>query len=48
MRSEGRQDLERYSTGLLSDLPRKNGDTIAAALPGTNGQRLQELLTRIQ
>ena len=48
VRSEGRQDLERYSTGLLSDLPRKNGDTIAAALPGTNAQRLQELLTRIQ
>lgn len=47
-RSEGREDLERYSTGLLSDLPRKNGDTIAAAIPGTNGQRLQELLTRIQ
>ena len=48
VRSEGREDLERYSTGLLSDLPRKNGDTIAAAIPGTNGQRLQELLTRIQ
>jgi SRSO17 transposase len=47
-RSEGREDLERYSTGLLSDLPRKNGDTIAEAIPGTNAQRLQELLTRIQ
>ena len=47
-RSEGREDLERYSTGQLSDLPRKNGDTIAAALPGTNAQRIQELLTRIQ
>ncbi len=47
IRSEGREDLERYSTGLLSDLPRKNGDTIAAAIPGTNAQRLQELLTRI-
>lgn len=48
VRSEGREDLERYSTGLLSDLPRKNGDTIAAAIPGTTAQRLQELLTRIQ
>jgi SRSO17 transposase len=47
VRSEGREDLERYSTGLLSDLPHKNGDTIAAAIPGTNAQRLQELLTRI-
>jgi len=47
-RSEGRADLERYSTGLLSDVPRKNGETIAEAIPGTNAQRLQELLTRIQ
>lgn len=47
-RSEGRDALERYSTGLLSDLPRKNGETIASAVPGTNAQRLQELLTRIQ
>jgi len=48
LRSEGRDTLERYSTGLLSDLPRKNGDTIAEAIPGTNAQRSQELLTRIQ
>jgi SRSO17 transposase len=47
-RAEGRADLERYSTGLLSDVPRKNGATIAEAIPGTNAQRLQELLTRIQ
>lgn len=47
-RSEGREDLERYSTGLLSDLPRKNGETIASAVPGTHAQRLQELLTRIR
>lgn len=47
-RSEGREDLERYSTGLLSDLPRKNGETIASAVPGTSSQRLQELLTRIR
>lgn len=46
-RSEGRGDLERYSTGLLSDIPRKNGDTIAQVIPGTNAQKTQELLTRI-
>ena len=47
-RSEGRDDLERYCTGLLSDLPRKNPTTIAAAIPGTHPQRLQELTTAIQ
>ena len=47
-RSEGRADLERYSIGQRSDLPRKNGDTIGAAVAGTNAQRIQELLTRIQ
>ena len=41
-RSEGREDLERYSTGQLSDLPRKTGDPIAAALPGTTARRIQE------
>lgn len=46
-RCEGREDLERYSTGLLSDIPRKNGDTIPEAIPGTNAQKIQELLTRI-
>ena len=46
-RSEGRGDLERYSTGLLSDIPRKNGDTIPEVIPGTNDQKIQELLTRI-
>jgi len=25
VRSEGRESLERYSTGLLSDIPRKRG-----------------------
>ena len=44
-RSEGRQDLERYTTGLLSDIPRKNSQTIASSVPETNSQRLQELLT---
>lgn len=48
LRSEGREDLERYGTGLLSDLPRKNPTTIAASIPGTHPQRLQELTTEIQ
>jgi SRSO17 transposase len=40
-----RQSLERYLTGLLTDLPRKNGETIAAAVAGTSTARLQPLLT---
>lgn len=47
-RSEGRESLERYSTGLLTDIPRKNGETIEANIPGTNYQRLQSLMTDIQ
>lgn len=45
-RSESRQALERYTTGLLADLPRKTASDLGRALPGTSGQRLQELLTR--
>ncbi len=37
--------LERYVTGLLTDLPHKNCDTIAAAVAGTTTERLQHLLT---
>jgi SRSO17 transposase len=37
--------LERYVTGLLTDLPRKNCDTIAAVVAGTSAERLQHLLT---
>ena len=48
VRSEGRRSMERYSTGLLSDLPRKNGQTIEAHVPDTNYQRLQSLLVGIQ
>src|SRR5918911_5705961 len=47
-RPEGRQALERYTTGLLTELPHKNGDTIAQAVPGTSAQRLQEFLTNMQ
>jgi SRSO17 transposase len=37
--------VERYVTGLLTDLGRKNCDTIAAAVAGTSTERLQHLLT---
>jgi SRSO17 transposase len=47
-RPEGHEALERYTTGLLTELPTKNGDTIAQAVPGTSAQRLQEFLTNMQ
>jgi SRSO17 transposase len=46
-RPEGRQALERDTPGLLTELPHKNGDTIAQAVPGTRAQRLQEFLTNM-
>jgi SRSO17 transposase len=47
-RPEGTHALERYLTGLLTELPNKNCDTIAEAVPGTSEQRLQEFLTNMQ
>ena len=47
-RPEGREALERYTTGLLTELPNKNCDTIAQAVPETSAQRLQEFLTKMQ
>jgi SRSO17 transposase len=44
-RSEGRESLERYLTGLLTEHPNKNCDTLAQVLPGTSQQRLHNLLT---
>lgn len=44
-RAQSRASLERYLTGLLTDLPRKNCDAIAAAVAGTSTERLQHLLT---
>jgi SRSO17 transposase len=44
-RSQSRHSLERYVTGLLTDLNRKNCDTIAAAVAATSTERLQHLLT---
>lgn len=46
-RSEGRQSLERYLSGLLTEHPNKNCDTIAQVVPGTSEQRLQGLMTGI-
>jgi SRSO17 transposase len=46
-RSEGPQTLERYLTGLLTELPNKNCDTLAQVVPGASEQRLQGLLTTI-
>jgi SRSO17 transposase len=44
-RPEGREALERSTTGLLTEVPNKNGDTLAQAVPGTREQRWQEFLT---
>jgi len=44
-RSEGPQALERYLTGLLSELPDKTCQAIADSIPATSEQRLQGLLT---
>jgi SRSO17 transposase len=44
-RSTSRESLERYVTGLVTDLPQKNCDTIAAAVAATSTERLQHLLT---
>jgi SRSO17 transposase len=46
-RPEGCEALERYTTGLLTELPNKNCDTLAQAVPGTSAQRLQEFLTNM-
>jgi SRSO17 transposase len=45
LRSEGRHALDRYLTGLLTELPNKNCDTIAASIPGTSEQQLQGLMS---
>lgn len=37
--------LERYLTGLLTEHPQKNCDTLAQVVPGTRQQNLQYLLT---
>src|SRR2546422_1263862 len=44
-RHTSRDSMERYLTGLLTALPHKTADTIAAAVAGTSTERLQHLLT---
>jgi SRSO17 transposase len=44
-RSTSRESVERYLTGLLTDLERQNCDTIAAAGAGTSTERVQHVLT---
>src|ERR671918_53335 len=46
-RPEAKAALERYTAGLLTEVPNKNCDTIAQAVPGTSEQRLQGFLTRM-
>lgn len=43
-REPTRRSLERYTTGLLSDLDGKNCDNIAQAVAGTNVQRLHHMV----
>lgn len=45
-RSESRHALERYTTGLLADTADKSAAALGRVVPATNGQQLQELLTR--
>src|ERR671934_1267152 len=47
-RSEGPHALDRYLTGLLTEHPNKNCDTIAQVVPGTTEQSLQGLLTAMR
>jgi len=44
-RRESRAAVERYLTGLLTEHPNKNCDTLAQIVPGTSQQQLQGLLT---
>ena len=44
-RHTSRESMERYLTGLLTDLPHKTADTIAATVAGTSTERLPHLLT---
>lgn len=46
-RRESRAAMERYLTGLLTEHPNKNCDTLAEIVPGTSEQQLQGLLTQM-
>src|SRR5262245_2090293 len=47
-RSEATHALERYLTGMLTEHPNKNCDTIAQVVPNTSEQSLQGLLTAMR
>ena len=47
-RSEATHALDRYLTGMLTEHPNKNCDTIAQVVPGTTEQSLQGLLTAMR
>jgi SRSO17 transposase len=44
-RHTSQDSMERYLTGLLTDLPHKTCETIAEVIAGTSLERLQHLLT---
>ena len=44
-RVTSRRSLERYVTGLLTDLPRKHCETIAQVVADTSLEQLHQLLT---
>src|SRR3989338_7686929 len=46
-RRESRTAMERYLTGLLTEHPNKNCDTLAEVVHGTSEQQLQGLLTQM-
>ena len=46
-RRESQTAMERYLTGLLTEHPAKNCDTLADIVPGTTEQQLQGLLTQM-
>src|ERR1700760_2231352 len=44
-RHRSRESMERYLTGLLSDVAHKTCETLADVIAGTTTERLQHLLT---
>ena len=46
-RRESQTAMERYLTGLLTEHPNKNCDTLASIVPGSSEQQLQGLLTQM-
>ena len=47
-RGQSRHAMERYTAGLLADIPRKTASDLGRGIAGTNGQRLQEFLTNTE